>query len=92
MHDLEEGHLGLSEALARYEQGVKHLKHCYELLTQAERKIELLSGVAEDGTPITQPLDDASQPADRPGRRRPRKAAGTAPAHPPPPDAGAIDQ
>jgi exodeoxyribonuclease VII small subunit len=71
VHDLEDGQLGLGDALARYEQGVKHLKHCYALLTQAEQKIELLTGVAEDGTPIAQPyaVDDES-PAKPAARRR----------------------
>jgi exodeoxyribonuclease VII small subunit len=71
VHQLEDGQLGLAEALARYEQGVKHFKHCYELLQQAERKIELLTGAAEDGTPITQPFESDIAPlADSAGRRR----------------------
>ena len=56
--ELESGKLGLSQALARYEQGVKHLRGCQELLERAERKIELLSGVDADGNPITQPFED----------------------------------
>ena len=77
VHALEDGQLGLAEALARYEQGVKHLKHCYQLLQQAERKIELLTGVADDGTPITQPFDVETTPLEesagkRPARRPPR--------------------
>ncbi|MEX0643270.1 MAG: exodeoxyribonuclease VII small subunit [Pirellulales bacterium] len=56
--ELESGKLGLSEALARYEQGARHLKACQHLLQRAERRIELLSGVDADGNPITQPLDD----------------------------------
>jgi exodeoxyribonuclease VII small subunit len=56
--ELESGKLGLSEALARYEEGVKHLKGCQELLEHAERRIELLSGVDADGNPITQPFEE----------------------------------
>jgi exodeoxyribonuclease VII small subunit len=56
--ELESGKLGLSDALARYEQGVKHLKSCQHLLERAERKIELLSGIDADGNPITQPFDE----------------------------------
>jgi exodeoxyribonuclease VII small subunit len=55
--ELESGKLGLSDALARYEQGVKHLKACQQLLARAERRIELLSGVDADGNPITEPFD-----------------------------------
>ncbi|HVU89161.1 MAG TPA: exodeoxyribonuclease VII small subunit [Pirellulales bacterium] len=57
MHELEEGKLGLAEGLARYEQGVGLLKQCHELLSQAERRIELLCGVDADGNPITQPFE-----------------------------------
>ena len=76
VHDLEDGQLGLADALARYEQGVKHLKHCYELLQAAEQKIELLTGVAEDGTQQTQPFEEAEEPlAESAGRRRRAKPA-----------------
>lgn len=73
--DLEGGKLGLSDALARYEQGVKHLEACQKLLEQAERKIELLSGVDAAGNPITVPLDDEElasleDKANARGRRR----------------------
>src|SRR4051794_19326965 len=54
--ELEGGKLGLSEALARYEEGIKHLKGCQQLLEMAERKIELLSGVDAEGNPITTPF------------------------------------
>jgi exodeoxyribonuclease VII small subunit len=57
--ELESGKLGLSDALERYEQGVKHLKSCQQLLERAERKIELLSGVDADGNPIAQPFEEA---------------------------------
>lgn len=56
--ELESGKLGLSDALERYENGVKHLKSCQGLLERAERKIELLSGVDADGNPIAQPFDE----------------------------------
>src|SRR6478752_1521068 len=56
--ELEGGKLGLSDALARYEEGVKHLKGCQRLLEMAERKIELLSGVDADGNPITESFDE----------------------------------
>ena len=58
VHDLEEGQIGLGESLARYEQGVKLLRQCYEMLEGAQRRIELLTGVDAEGRPISQPLDD----------------------------------
>jgi exodeoxyribonuclease VII small subunit len=73
--ELESGKLGLSEALARYEEGVKHLKSCQQMLEMAERKIELLSGVDADGNPITERFAQAEieslegKAAARSGRR-----------------------
>jgi exodeoxyribonuclease VII small subunit len=55
---LEDGRLGLDEALADYERGVKYLKHCYQQLERAERKIELLAGVDQDGTARTTPFGE----------------------------------
>lgn len=56
--ELESGELGLEDALARYEQGIGHLKQCHGQLQRATRKIELLSGVDAAGNPITVPFDD----------------------------------
>jgi exodeoxyribonuclease VII small subunit len=58
--ELESGKLGLSEALDRYEQGVRHLKGCQQLLEHAERKIELLSGIDAEGNPITQEFAESA--------------------------------
>jgi exodeoxyribonuclease VII small subunit len=58
VHLLEEGELGLDEAVQRYEEGVKLLRQSYETLERAERKIELLSGFDAEGNPLTQPFDD----------------------------------
>ncbi len=60
VRDLEDGQLGLAEAMQRYEQGVGLLKCCYQLLESAERRIELLSGVDADGNPIVEPFADDS--------------------------------
>jgi exodeoxyribonuclease VII small subunit len=74
VHALEEGELGLNEALERYEEGVKLLRQSYDLLQRAERRIELLSGVDAEGNPITQPFDDtATFDPDRPSHRRSRR-------------------
>jgi exodeoxyribonuclease VII small subunit len=60
VHLLEDGEIGLNEALARYEEGVKLLRQSHDLLERAERRIELLSGVDAEGNPITRALDDVS--------------------------------
>ena len=63
----------LSDALARYEEGVKHLKGCQQLLETAERKIELLSGVDAEGNPITKPFEEGEVDSleGKGGRSRP---------------------
>jgi len=60
VHTLEEGEIGLNEALAQYEQGVRLMRQAYDLLERAERRIELLSGVDADGNPVSRPVDDQS--------------------------------
>lgn len=64
VHDLEDGDLGLAEALARYEAGIKHLRHCYDLLEQAERKIELLTGIDAEGRAKTVPFAEDEPPTE----------------------------
>ncbi len=82
--ELESGKLGLSDALARYEEGVKHLKSCQQLLELAERKIELLSGVDAEGNPISQPFDegDVDSIEGKAAARGQRRTSGTKPASP----------
>lgn len=60
VHQLEEGEIGLAEALDHYEKGIGLLKQCYGLLERAERRVELLSGVDAAGNPITEPFADES--------------------------------
>jgi exodeoxyribonuclease VII small subunit len=55
---LESGKLGLSDALAAYETGVQRLKGCYQILQQAERRIELVQSLDANGRAKTTPLDD----------------------------------
>ncbi len=65
VHDLEEGKLGLTESLARYEDGVKLLKQCYTMLEQAERRIELLAGVDAAGNAVTEPFEHEATVSNR---------------------------
>jgi len=59
VRDLEDGQLGLEDALARYEKGVGLLKGCYAQLRKAEQRILLVTGVDSDGQPVTQSFDHA---------------------------------
>lgn len=55
---LEDGQLGLGEALDCYEEGIGYLKKCHAGLEVAERRIELLTSVNEDGSAEIAPFDD----------------------------------
>jgi exodeoxyribonuclease VII small subunit len=72
VRDLEDGQTGLEESLARYERGVGLLKRCYGQLSQAEQRIVQLTGVDDDGRPITQPFGHAATTDTKP-RLRARK-------------------
>lgn len=54
---LEQGNLGLQDSLEAYQAGIDRLKRCHKILADAELKIEMLSGVDEDGEPITRSVD-----------------------------------
>jgi exodeoxyribonuclease VII small subunit len=81
---LEEGKIPLAEALARYEEGVKLLKECYQALGHAERRIELLNRVDSAGRAHREPFDDSAlsleEKAQSRAKRRSRAADAPAPA------------
>jgi len=60
VESLQRGEPELSGALAKYEKGVALLGQCYGLLERAERSVTLLTGLDDDGEPITAPFDAAA--------------------------------
>ena len=84
---LEEGQLGLSDALAQYEAGVRHLKQCYSALEKAERRIELLAGVDASGNPITRPFEDEAMSLEEKAGTRSRRRSSRPARQPEPPAA-----
>lgn len=74
---LEGGKLPLSDALAAYELGVRRLNHCYQILEHAERRIELVQSIGDDGRAQTTPLEDAndSDLAEKSSARSRRRSA-----------------
>ncbi|MDA0831645.1 MAG: exodeoxyribonuclease VII small subunit [Planctomycetota bacterium] len=54
---LEEGEIGLELSLGEYERGIGLLRRCYQLLQNAEQRIEILTGFNDAGEPIMQPFD-----------------------------------
>lgn len=82
VRELEEGQTGLEQALARYEQGVSLLKHCYGQLRDAEQRIVLLSGEDDQGRPVTSLFEHVAtlEPAlSEPLRKRRKPAGGASP-------------
>jgi exodeoxyribonuclease VII small subunit len=81
VHQLEQGELSLSESLARYEQGVRLLRECYDQLESAERRVELLRGFNARGEAVTAPFEETAmeldEKADARGMRRGVSARGT---------------
>lgn len=51
---MEVGELELEESLKLFEEGVKLTKECQGHLSQAEQKVQLLTGLDANGNPITQ--------------------------------------
>ena len=64
VEQLDGGDLPLEESLERFERGMTLLKQCHATLSDAEKRVELLTGVGEDGTPQTAPFD-AEATADK---------------------------
>jgi exodeoxyribonuclease VII small subunit len=46
--ELEGGELSLQESIRKYEEAVKSMNRCYELLDQAQKKMELLIKDAQE--------------------------------------------
>lgn len=79
---LENGNLSLSQSLEQYEQGVASLKQCYEALNSAQRRIELLVDLDEDGNLITRAFDNtASAEMAEGSRRKSRTSKSARPTH-----------
>lgn len=53
---LEQGNLGLEDSLKVYEDGIGLARRGHTLLDGAEKRVELLLRVGEDG-PVTEPFD-----------------------------------
>ena len=85
---LEDGQLGLGAALGHYERGIQILRKCYAGLEQAERRVELLSGVDAEGNPITRPFEDQELSVEQKAAARTRRRTKAAPE---PTDEGDVD-
>ncbi len=68
--ELENGNLTLTDSLDKYEQGVANLKRCYETLNSAQKRIEVLVDLDEEGNLVTRPFDNTSSMEMTEGVRR----------------------
>lgn len=50
---MEQGDLELDESLKLFEEGVKLTKECQAHLSQAEQKVKILTGLDQNGNPVT---------------------------------------
>lgn len=55
---LERGGEPLEQSLDSYSKAIQLLKNCHQRLEEAERKVEVLSGLDAQGNPIVTPMDD----------------------------------
>jgi len=78
VRELEDGQLGLNDSLQRFEEGVRCLKQCNTSLADAERKIEILCDVREDGTVEVKPFAQDSLSLEEKAESRSRRRS-----HPP---------
>ncbi|HBJ37052.1 MAG TPA: exodeoxyribonuclease VII small subunit [Planctomycetaceae bacterium] len=68
--NLERGELDLGESLAQYQKGIETLKECHQLLSDAERRITLLSGFDADGNPVSTSFDESDMSLDEKQAKR----------------------
>jgi len=73
VEQLERGNLGLDEALAAYERGIRLIRRCRELLQRAEQRIEILTGIDENGAPITKPFVEEEMSLEEKREKRSRR-------------------
>lgn len=71
VEDLESGNIALEDALKKYEEGVKLSRICQQRLSQAEKKIEVLTK-SLDGKLSKEPFDleEAEEAEEKPAKSR----------------------
>jgi len=60
---IERGEIGLEESITRYEEGMKLVAKCRNILTKAEQRIQKLS-LAQDGKLKSDPAPELAQPPE----------------------------
>jgi len=72
VQDLESGEISLEQALAKYEEGVRLSRACQQKLTEAEKKVEILTRTLS-GELERKPFEGGAGESQEP-RKRSKKA------------------
>ena len=72
VQQLEDGQLGLTESLARYEEGIHYVKRCHQTLAAAEKKISLLTALDREGEAKLEAFDEQAMRLDEKKQARSR--------------------
>lgn len=64
VEQLDGGELPLDESLSQFERGMTLMKHCHTTLSDAEKRVQQLTGFDADGNPQLDDFDDVAT-ADR---------------------------
>jgi len=59
--DIEQGKIGLEESITRYEEGMKLVQRCREIITNAEQRIVRLQADATDPANASESTSDAPE-------------------------------
>lgn len=73
VQQIEQGHVGLEESVARYEDAMKLIAHCRRILKQAEQKVLQLQQTSEGLAslePFQVPAESEIPPPDAPPATR----------------------
>ena len=70
---LEGGGESLEEALDGYSNAIGLLKVCHRKLAEAERRVEILSGIDADGNPVTEPIEETQESLEQKRHSRSEK-------------------
>lgn len=74
---LEGGELSLAQSLEAYEQGVARIKRCHRILASAQRRVELLTGIDDEGQVQTEPFDSDELSLEEKQLQRSRRRSST---------------
>lgn len=69
--ELESGELSLDRSIGRYEEAINRLRDCRGQLEDAQKRVQVLAGIDEDGQCVLEPLEDLEESSG------PRRGAGT---------------